>query len=101
MSNKNVTQTFNAPEQSSARLRRKKVSKEVAELLKNIADARTEMEAANQNFSYAVEPLLVDMYIYQAKAAQTKYSYLIGRARELGIEQKEYVENMILSNVKV
>ena len=100
VSNRKATKDLALREQRE-RMRRKKVSTEVTELLRNIAAAKIEMEAANQNFSYAVEPLLVDMYIYQAKAAQTKYSYLINRARELGIEQREYIENMIMSNVNV
>ena len=68
----------------------------VAELVHNIAKTRLELEVANQNFSYVTEPMLVDMYAYQIKAAQAKYRYLLKLARELGVEQREYVERVIM-----
>ena len=55
------------------------------ELLCNIHNARYELECATQNFAYATEPELVDMYSYQIKACQTKYQYLLSRAKEIGL----------------
>lgn len=68
---------------------------ETAQVLSSIAKAKQELEIANQNFSYATEPLLVDMYSYEIKAAQAKYRYLLGQARALGLEQREYIEALL------
>lgn len=72
---------------------------ETAQVLSSIAKAKQELEIANQNFSYATEPLLVDMYSYEIKAAQAKYRYLLGQARALGLEQREYIEKALLGKV--
>ena len=55
------------------------------ELLCSIQLAKYELECATQNFSFATEPALVDMYSYQIKACQTKYQYLLARAKEQGL----------------
>ena len=72
---------------------------ETAQVLSSIAKAKQELEIADQNFSYATEPLLVDMYSYEIKAAQAKYRYLLGQARALGLEQREYIEKALLGKV--
>lgn len=72
---------------------------ETAQVLSSIARAKQDLEIANQNFSYATEPLLVDMYSYEIKAAQAKYRYLLGQARALGLEQREYIEKALLGKV--
>ena len=65
---------------------------ENSELLRSIARTKLELEIANQNFSYATDPLLVDVYSYQIKAAQAKYSYLLQKARIKGLTQSKYVK---------
>lgn len=65
---------------------------EHAELLQSIARAKLELEIANQNFSYVTDPLLVDMYTYQIKAAQAKYRYLLQKARTLDITQEDFTK---------
>lgn len=72
---------------------------ETAQLLNGITKAKQELEIANQNFSYATDPLLVDMYSYQIKSIQAKYRYLLGQARALGLQQKEYIEKTLLGKV--
>lgn len=67
-------------------------SAEHAELLQSIARAKLELEIANQNFSYVTDPLLVDMYTYQIKAAQAKYRYLLQKARTLDITQDDFTK---------
>ncbi len=62
------------------------------ELLHDIALAKLELEIANQNFSYATDSLLVDVYAYQIKAAQAKYSYLLQKARRRELKQYDYLK---------
>ncbi len=54
-------------------------------LLRNILHAKYELECATQNFSYATDPVLIDMYAYQIKACQAKYHYLLTHAKEKGL----------------
>lgn len=67
--------------------RRKRDDSERKELLQNIFRAKYELECATQNFSYATDPILIDMYTYQIKACQAKYRYLINRAKADGITE--------------
>ncbi len=70
----------------------KRENMENTELLRNITRARLELEAANQNFSYATDPLLIDLYAYQIKASQAKYTYLLKKAQLKGLTQCEYIK---------
>lgn len=81
---------FNASAKSS----QKKYKENIAdrELLHDIALAKLELEIANQNFSYATDALLVDVYAYQIKAAQAKYSYLLQKARRKELKQYDYLK---------
>ncbi len=81
---------FNALAKSS----QKKYKENIAdrELLHDIALAKLELEIANQNFSYATDALLVDVYAYQIKAAQAKYSYLLQKARRKELKQYDYLK---------
>lgn len=54
------------------------------ELVKNIIKTREELKNNNKNFEYA-ELDLVDYYIYQIKANQSKLDYLIKLAKAKGI----------------
>lgn len=63
----------------------RQASAEQRELLHNILAAKHELECANQNFSYATDPVLIDMYSYQIKACQAKYHYLLARAKAGGL----------------
>lgn len=54
------------------------------ELIRNIIETREQLKDYNKNFEYA-EIGLVDYYIYQIKAHQSKLDYLIKLAKNLGI----------------
>ena len=55
------------------------------ELIKNIIKTRRELKNVDKNFEYAKDDL-VDYYIYQIKANQSKLNYLIKLAKKKGIE---------------
>lgn len=67
-------------------------SEENRELMQSIARAKLELDIANQNFSYATDPLLVDVYTYQIKAAQAKYSYLLQKVKCSDLSHSEYIK---------
>lgn len=54
------------------------------ELIRSIIKTREELKNYNKNFEYA-ENELVDYYIYQIKANQSKLDYLIKLAKNAGI----------------
>ena len=55
-----------------------------SELIANIVKTREDLKKAYRNFEYAQEEL-VDYYIYQIKAMQSKLDYLIKLAKSKGI----------------
>ena len=54
------------------------------QLVKSIIKTKQDLENANRNFEFA-EDELVDYYLYQIKANQSKLNYLIGKAKKHGI----------------
>ena len=54
------------------------------DLIRSIIKTREDLTNANKNFEFA-EGELIDYYLYQIKATQSKYSYLIKKAKKAGI----------------
>ena len=68
------------------------------ELLQNIMETREKLKNARNNFEYA-EDDMIDYYIYQIKANQSKLDYLIKVAKRKGVilsRDKEVKIRMIL-----
>lgn len=55
------------------------------ELINNIIKAKKDLQIARRNFEYAQSGDLIDYYIYQIKAYQSKLDYLIKLAKTKGI----------------
>ena len=54
------------------------------ELMQNIIETKEKLQNARKNFEYA-EDGMIDYYIYQIKANQSKLDYLIKLAKKKGI----------------
>lgn len=54
------------------------------ELIKSIIKTKIELENANRNYEFA-EGELIDYYLYQIKANQSKLNYLLRKAKKNGI----------------
>ena len=54
------------------------------DLIISIIKTREDLVNANKNFEFA-EGELIDYYLYQIKATQSKYSYLLKKAKKAGI----------------
>lgn len=54
------------------------------ELIKSIIKTKIELENANRNYVFA-EGELIDYYLYQIKANQSKLNYLLKKAKKNGI----------------
>ena len=55
------------------------------ELLNEINRTKRQMEDAYSNFQTAMDPDLIDCYIFESNAACKKYHFLLKRAKELKI----------------
>ena len=68
------------------------------ELMQNIIETKEKLQNARKNFEYA-EDVMIDYYIYQIKANQSKLDYLIKLAKKKGVilsRDKEVKIRMIL-----
>lgn len=54
------------------------------ELIKSILKTKIDLENANKNYEFA-EGELIDYYLYQIKANQSKLNYLLKKAKKNGI----------------
>lgn len=54
------------------------------ELIKSIIKTKIDLENANKNYEFA-EGELIDYYLYQIKANQSKLNYLLRKAKRNGI----------------
>ena len=52
-------------------------------LLDNLKQTTTELQTAYENLENVVEPDLIDYYIYQAKAVQMRYKFLLGCVKRI------------------
>lgn len=59
-----------------------KISNE--DLIRSIINTREDLINANKNFEFA-EGELIDYYLYQIKATQSKYNYLLRKAKNSGL----------------
>lgn len=55
------------------------------ELLNEINRTKRQMEDAYSNFQSAMDPDLIDCYIFESNAACKKYHFLLKKAKELKI----------------
>lgn len=54
---------------------------ELVKLRKEIETTRASLELAMSNFEQAVDPTMIDCYIYEVNAAQLRYQYLLQQAK--------------------
>lgn len=68
-------------------------------LLEEIAMTKNAIEAAYSNFENAVDPDLIDCYIYQLNSEQKRYKYLLERAKAVQFKNDQLccVTNNIIS----
>ena len=59
-------------------------------LLKDLSQTTEELKATYTNLENVVDPDLIDYYIYQAKAVQMRYKFLLERVKKL---EDSYAKN--------
>jgi hypothetical protein len=58
---------------------------ERTKLLMEIEEVKSDLTDAYSNFNFVSDFLMVDYYTYQIKAFETRFEYLIKKAKVLGI----------------
>ncbi|MCI8514639.1 MAG: YaaL family protein [Lachnospiraceae bacterium] len=61
------------------------ITEEYAALRQDLINSREEFERALSNFEQAVDPDMIDCYIYALNAASLRYKFLLNLAKEAGI----------------
>ena len=62
---------------------RKEARKELSELMQQIEISKSAILSAQSQFEQVVDPTLIDCYIYELKAAQLRYQFLLRRFKLL------------------
>jgi len=67
--------------------KRKKLEEreEQAAFLEEMEEARLALETARHNYNFAENNALLEYYIYEIKAAETRFDYYLKRAKREGI----------------
>lgn len=68
------------------------------ELIMSFINTRDALENARKNYDFA-DDSLIDYYLYEIKANQSKLDYLICKAKEMGIEF-DLASSFVLKNKK-
>ena len=69
------------------------------EIIISVIKTRNDLENARRNYDFA-EDSLIDYYLYEIKANQSKLDYLINKAKQMGIEL-DISSSIVLKNKKV
>lgn len=64
--------------------------KRYALLLDALEHAKYDLDSAYTNLSNAVEPDLIDCYIYELQSVQMRYKFLLGRVKQI---EDSYAKN--------
>ncbi len=65
--------------------KKKKLSKDDAELLRTVESLRRELDAVHNSLNNVTEPMLIDSCIYELKAVTMKYQYYLGIVKSKGL----------------
>lgn len=57
-------------------------------IVNDIEKAKNELYCAYSNFEHALEPDLIDCYIYQLQSAQLRYKFLLNCAKKEAVKNK-------------
>ena len=62
---------------------RRNPDRELQAIREEISQIKEAMDTAYSHFQYAVDPDLIDCYIFEVNAAWKKYQFLLKKAKEL------------------
>ncbi len=62
--------------------------------------ARADLSAARNNYNFAKEPALLEYYIYEIKAAETRLNYYLKLAKQNNFSNEGYLSGLVFGGVK-
>lgn len=68
------------------------IKKEGKEIIKAIEKIKNELITAKMNFDMAIDDSLIDYYIYEISALNSKYQYFLKKAKEEGLVAEGFEE---------
>ncbi len=71
--------------QSKTQKRKAGAPEEMKQLIEDLRLTQGALDRAQSNFEQVNDPALVDCYIYELKAAQMRYQFLLRRVKQYGI----------------
>jgi len=83
----------------STEIKDKSEKEKKLELILSVIKTRNDLENARKNYEFA-EDNLIDYYLYEMKANQSKLDYLLNKAKQLGVEL-DLASSFVLKNKKV
>ncbi|MBR2240161.1 MAG: DUF2508 family protein [Clostridia bacterium] len=83
----------------SAEIKDKTEKEKRMELVLSVIKTRNDLENARKNYEFA-DGNLIDYYLYEIKANQSKLDYLLNKAKQLGVEL-DLASSFVLKNKKV
>ncbi len=70
------------------------------EFMQELIRARTDLQTARNNYNFAKEPALLEYYIYEIKAAETRLNYFLKLAKQNHFSNDGYLPKMVLGGNK-
>lgn len=80
-------------------IKEKSENEKKLELILSFIKTKNDLENARKNYEFA-EGSLIDYYLYEIKANQSKLDYLLSKAKQLDIEL-DLASSFVLKNKKV
>lgn len=94
--NKSLTEMIRGFYEKNRQEVQDKLKKE--EFLADFHKACLDLEAARNNYNYAKEPALLEYYIYEIKAAETRVNYFLKLAKEDQFTNAGFFQGMFERN---
>lgn len=71
-------------------IKKREIPAEDKELLSQLEEVKQNLDLVYMKFEYATEASLIDCYIYELKALQMKYEYLMQKVKSRGLQAKGF-----------
>ncbi len=66
------------------------------DFFRELKEARQDLQAARSNYDFATEPALLEYYIYEIKAAETRLNYYMRLAKEEKLSNEGYLSGLFI-----
>ncbi|MCX7715359.1 MAG: YaaL family protein [Clostridia bacterium] len=89
-----MADSTNAKSAKVLKKERLKLEKDAKDLMDAIIEAKQELDSVSKNINFVSDSMLVDHFTFRLKAAEVRYRYLVAQAKQMGIENRMYIQKM-------